>query len=288
MIRRLLIANRGEIALRIVRACRELGIESIAVYSDVDALAPHVLAADRAVAIGPAPASDSYLSIARIVDAARGSGADAVHPGYGFLSENAAFASACAEAGLAFVGPPAEAMARMGSKIEARRIAAEAGAPIVPGETPTDQSNAGVRTAIDRVGLPALIKASAGGGGTRHADRARRQRRRLSDRRRATRSLGGIRRRDAVRRASHRRRAARRDPGVRGQPRQRGPSVRARLLGAAAAPESPRGESLACADRRPACADDRCGRRRRARRGVSQRRHARVPRLGRAASTSWK
>ena len=165
MIHRLLIANRGEIALRIVRACRELGVESVAVHSDVDALAPHVLAADRAIAIGPAPASDSYLSIPRIVDAARASGADAIHPGYGFLSENPAFASACADAGLAFVGPPAAAMARMGSKIEARRIAAAAGAPIVPGETPADQSNAGVRAAIEGVGFPALIKASAGGGG---------------------------------------------------------------------------------------------------------------------------
>jgi len=165
MIRRLLIANRGEIALRIVRACRELGVESVGVHSDADAFSPHVLAADRAVAIGPAPAAESYLSIPRVIAAARESGADAIHPGYGFLSENPSFAAACADAGLAFVGPPASAMARMGSKIEARAIAAAAGAPIVPGDTPADQSNAGVRAAIDRVGFPALIKASAGGGG---------------------------------------------------------------------------------------------------------------------------
>ena len=165
MIRRLLIANRGEIAVRIIRACRELGIESVAVYSDADASAPHVLVADRAIAIGPAPPAASYLSIAKVIDAARAVGADAIHPGYGFLSENAAFADACTTAGLVFVGPPAAAIARMGNKIEARRLAADAGVPIVPGETPEDQSDAGVRRAIDGVGLPALIKAAAGGGG---------------------------------------------------------------------------------------------------------------------------
>ena len=165
MIKRLLIANRGEIALRIIRACRELGIESVAVYSEADARAPHVAAADRAIPIGPAPASHSYLSIPRILDAARASAADAIHPGYGFLSENAAFAGACADAGLVFVGPPASVIAQMGSKIDARRLISRARVPIVPGETPVDQSDAGIRAAVDRVGLPALIKASAGGGG---------------------------------------------------------------------------------------------------------------------------
>jgi acetyl/propionyl-CoA carboxylase alpha subunit len=165
MIRRLLIANRGEIALRIIQACRELGIESVAVYSNADAHAPHAAAADRALAIGPSPAVQSYLSIPRLLDAARASGADAIHPGYGFLSENAAFAGACAQAGLVFVGPPAAAITRMGSKIEARRLVSAAGVPIVPGETPADQSDRGIRNAVERVGLPALIKASAGGGG---------------------------------------------------------------------------------------------------------------------------
>jgi acetyl-CoA carboxylase biotin carboxylase subunit len=165
LIRRLLIANRGEIALRIIHACRELGIESVAVHSDADARAPHALAADRAVPIGPAPASESYLSIPRIIEAARSSEADAVHPGYGFLSENAGFADACARAGIIFVGPPASVIARMGSKIAARGIAGAAGVPVVPGETPGDQSDAGVTAAVERVGLPALIKASAGGGG---------------------------------------------------------------------------------------------------------------------------
>ena len=165
MIRRLLIANRGEIAVRIIRACRELGVESVAVYSDADARAPHAVAADRAIAIGPAPARDSYLSIPRIIDAAQQSSADGVHPGYGFLAENAAFADACAEAGLVFVGPPASVIARMGSKIDARRVAQSAGVAIVPGEAPVDQSDSGVADALHRVGLPAMIKASAGGGG---------------------------------------------------------------------------------------------------------------------------
>ncbi len=124
-----------------------------------------MLAADRAVAIGPAAAAESYLSIPRVVDAALASGADAVHPGYGFLSENAAFARACTGAGLTFVGPPADVIAQLGSKINARRLVSAAGVPVVPGETPHDQSDRGLRTAVERVGLPALIKASAGGGG---------------------------------------------------------------------------------------------------------------------------
>jgi len=165
VIRRLLIANRGEIAVRLARACRELGVESVMVYSDADARAAHVAAGDRAVRIGSAAAAESYLNIAALIDAARTSGADAVHPGYGFLSENAAFARACAEAGLVFVGPPADVIARMGSKIEARRIAMEANVPVVPGQTPTDQGDEGLVAAIEAVGLPALVKASAGGGG---------------------------------------------------------------------------------------------------------------------------
>src|SRR5580765_5288270 len=165
MLKRLLVANRGEIAVRIIRSCRELGVESIAVYSSADAGAPHTLIADRAIAIGPAPASDSYLSIPGIIRAAQSAGADAIHPGYGFLSENPRFAEACAAAGIIFVGPPSQAIARMGSKIEARRLAAAAGVPVVPGETLDDQSDRSIAAAIDRIGLPALIKASAGGGG---------------------------------------------------------------------------------------------------------------------------
>jgi 3-methylcrotonyl-CoA carboxylase alpha subunit len=165
VIRRLLIANRGEIALRIIRACRELGIEAVAIYSDADRRAAHVRAADFAVRVGPPAASDSYLNIAAVIDAARATRADAVHPGYGFLSENAAFADACERAGAIFVGPPAEAIAKMGSKIAARALMQRAGVPVVPGQTPADQSDAGIIAAATAVGLPVLVKASAGGGG---------------------------------------------------------------------------------------------------------------------------
>jgi len=165
MIRRLLIANRGEIAVRIMRACRELGISTVAVYSDADADAAHVRAADVAVHLGAAPARESYLDAAKVIAAARASGADAIHPGYGFLSERAHFARACEEAGLIFVGPPATSLEKMGSKIGARRLMIAAGVPVVPGETPADQSDQSLQDALTRVGFPALIKPSAGGGG---------------------------------------------------------------------------------------------------------------------------
>jgi acetyl-CoA carboxylase biotin carboxylase subunit len=164
-IRRLLIANRGEIALRVIRACREMRIEAVAIYSDADAAAPHVRAADSAMRVGPAPAAESYLDIGAILDAARKAGADAVHPGYGFLSERAAFADACAGAGLVFVGPPAAAIEAMGSKIGARRLMERAGVRVVPGGTPPDQTDAGIAAAAREVGFPVLVKASAGGGG---------------------------------------------------------------------------------------------------------------------------
>ncbi len=165
MFRRILIANRGEIAVRVIRACRELGIESVAVYSDADAGALHVSLADRAVRIGPAPATESYLSGDAVLAAARSAGADAIHPGYGFLSENHAFAAACEAAGVAFVGPRADVIARMGSKVAARLAASLAGVPVVPGETPADQGDAALAGAARRLGFPVLIKPSEGGGG---------------------------------------------------------------------------------------------------------------------------
>ena len=165
MFQRLLIANRGEIAVRIIRTCETLGIETVAVHSEADRNARHVAEADAAVAIGEAPSSRSYLSIDRLIDAARATGADAVHPGYGFLSENAAFAAACSDAGLTFVGPSAAVIARFGSKIEARRAARAAGVATVPGVEPADQSPAGIVAAVRATGLPALLKPSAGGGG---------------------------------------------------------------------------------------------------------------------------
>jgi acetyl-CoA carboxylase biotin carboxylase subunit len=162
---RLLVANRGEIAVRVMRACRELGVETVAVYSEADRNALHVQTADRAVLIGPSPAADSYLVIPRLIQAALDTGAHAVHPGYGFLSENAAFAQACVDSGLIFVGPPPDVIARMGSKIAARRLMQSHGVPVVPGVVPGDQSDESLLHAIESVGYPALVKPSAGGGG---------------------------------------------------------------------------------------------------------------------------
>jgi acetyl-CoA carboxylase biotin carboxylase subunit len=164
-IRRVLIANRGEIAIRIARACYEAGIGTVAVYSDADAGAPHVTAADEAVRIGPAAPAESYLNIAALIGAARERDCDAIHPGYGFLSERSAFARACEEAGIIFIGPAADTIDRMGSKVGARELMERAGVPVVPGATPADQSNEGVLAAVGAIGFPCLVKASAGGGG---------------------------------------------------------------------------------------------------------------------------
>lgn len=165
MIRKLLIANRGEIACRIIRTCREMGIATVAVYSDADARALHVEMADEAVRVGAAPAAESYLNITAIITAAIWSGADAVHPGYGFLAENERFAQAVIDAGLIFIGPPPSVIEAMGSKREAKRIAIEAGVPVVPGYNDADQSDARLIAAADEIGYPIMVKASAGGGG---------------------------------------------------------------------------------------------------------------------------
>ena len=164
-IRRLLIANRGEIAVRIARAAREAGIVPLGIYSEVDAHAYHLEFMDDAACVGPAPAAQSYLDIARVTEAARELRADAVHPGYGFLSERAPFARAVREAGLIFVGPTPEAIAAMGDKIEAKRRAREHDVPVVPGYDGADQSPAALRSEAERIGTPVLVKASAGGGG---------------------------------------------------------------------------------------------------------------------------
>ena len=163
--KRVLVANRGEIALRIIRACHEEGLEAVAVYSAVDRTAPYVRAADLAVPIGPAAPAQSYLSIERLITAARESGADAIHPGYGFLAERAAFAEAVERAGLIFVGPPSSAISAMGDKTEARRRMEAAGVPIVPGSTMPAGDVAGARRAADQIGYPIMVKAAAGGGG---------------------------------------------------------------------------------------------------------------------------
>jgi 3-methylcrotonyl-CoA carboxylase alpha subunit len=165
MFKRVLIANRGEIAVRIMRACRELGLATVAVYSEADGRALHVRMADSAVLIGPPPAAQSYLCGERIIEAALATGVEAIHPGYGFLSENANFARMCRAAGLVFVGPPPEAIEAMGGKIGARQLAVAAGVPVAPGYNGADQRGATLLAEAERIGYPLLIKASAGGGG---------------------------------------------------------------------------------------------------------------------------
>ncbi|MFD4045246.1 acetyl/propionyl/methylcrotonyl-CoA carboxylase subunit alpha [Streptomyces sp. NPDC058611] len=160
-----LVANRGEIAVRVIRTLRQLGIRSVAVFSDADADARHVREADTAVRIGPAAAAESYLSVERLLEAARRTGAEAVHPGYGFLAENAAFAAACADAGLAFIGPPASAISLMGDKIRAKETVKAAGVPVVPGSSGSGLSDAELVAASREIGMPVLLKPSAGGGG---------------------------------------------------------------------------------------------------------------------------
>ena len=162
---KILIANRGEIAVRVIRACRDLGIHAVAVYSDADRLAPHVRLADEAYRIGGPQARESYLVVENILDAARKSGAQAIHPGYGFLSENTDFARACQDAGIVFIGPPPEAIEAMGEKTAARRLMSEAGVPVVPGElTPLPDAAVMLRRA-EEIGFPVMLKAAGGGGG---------------------------------------------------------------------------------------------------------------------------
>ena len=165
MFEKILIANRGEIAVRIARACREMGISPVAVYSDADRASLHVRVADQAIRIGPPPSSESYLLINKIIDAAKKSGAEAIHPGYGFLSENAEFAEAVEQSGLVLVGPPASAMRLMGSKTNARKIAQASGAPVVPGTVSPLESIEHAERVSDEVGYPVMLKAALGGGG---------------------------------------------------------------------------------------------------------------------------
>ena len=164
MLKRVLVANRGEVALRVIRACQELEIPAVAVYSDADSEALHVRHADEAVNIGPPPAGKSYLNIEALLEAARKSGAEAIHPGYGFLAENARFAAACRDADITFVGPSAEAIEKMGNKSAARQIALDAGVPVVPGSEGPASADQALETAED-IGYPVMVKAAAGGGG---------------------------------------------------------------------------------------------------------------------------
>ena len=165
MINKVLIANRGEIAVRIIRACREMGIETVAVYSEADASSLHVQLADEAVCIGPAPSKDSYLNMENILSATLISGADAIHPGFGFLSENAKFAEMCRQCNMTFIGPSPELIHRMGNKSEARKTMIKAKVPVIPGtKEPVYDVRTG-RKMADEIGYPVMIKASSGGGG---------------------------------------------------------------------------------------------------------------------------
>jgi acetyl-CoA carboxylase, biotin carboxylase subunit len=169
MFKKILIANRGEIAVRIMRTCREMGIDTVAIYSDVDATALHVMSADEAVLLGPAEPLQSYLNIEKIIKAAKDTGAEAIHPGYGFLAENADFAGACQENGIIFIGPPSGVIENLGDKIIARKIMSENGVPITPGialgMTVDSTDHAALASAADKLGYPVLVKAAAGGGG---------------------------------------------------------------------------------------------------------------------------
>ncbi|NIN70540.1 MAG: acetyl-CoA carboxylase biotin carboxylase subunit [Gemmatimonadetes bacterium] len=165
MFQKVLIANRGEIALRVIRACRELGIPTVAVHSEADRESLHVRFADEDICIGPPPAQDSYLNIPRIIAAAEITGADAIHPGYGFLAENAEFAEICEASDLVFIGPTAEQIRRMGDKVAARRTMAEAGVPVIPGSEDAISDQRAARSAAEEIGFPVMIKAAAGGGG---------------------------------------------------------------------------------------------------------------------------
>src|SRR5581483_9016974 len=165
-ITKVLVANRGEIAVRVIRACRELGIDTVAVYSDADRAALHVRYANEAYHIGPPPARESYLVIDKIIDVARRSGADAIHPGYGFLSEREAFAQACMDAGIIFIGPRPHSIRLMGDKQEARRTVKAAGVPVIPGtEQERELSDEELSNAASKIGFPIMVKAAAGGGG---------------------------------------------------------------------------------------------------------------------------
>ena len=238
MIGCLLIANRGEIARRIMRTARRLGVRTIAVYSDADAAAPHVREADAAVAIGASAAQDSYLAQDRILEAAQQSGAEAIHPGYGFLSENADFAEAVIAAGLIWVGPPPAAIRAMGRKDAAKRLMNKAGVPTTPGYLGEDQTEAGLAREAAAIGWPVLIKAVAGGGGKGMRKVATPAEFGCGARIGQARGRGGFRRRPGFPGEVYRSAAAYRGAGLWRSPRESRSPLRARLFNPTALPES--------------------------------------------------
>ena len=238
MFDKILIANRGEIALRVLRACRELGIQTVAVHSTADADAMHVRLADESVCIGPPPARDSYLNIPAIVSACEITGAEAVHPGYGFLSENAKFAEILTEHGIKFIGPSAENIRTMGDKIEAKRTAKALGIPVVPGsDGGVSDVDEGKRIARD-IGYPVIIKATAGGGGRGMKVARNEAEMEIAVEHGADRGQGGLRQWRSLYREISGKAAAHRNPGAGRWARQCGASGRARLLAAAPPPEN--------------------------------------------------
>ena len=274
---KILIANRGEIACRVTRTAKALGYRTVAVFSDADAGALHVRQADEAVRIGPPPAQESYLNIEALLAAAKLAGADAVHPGYGFLSENAAFAEACTKAGLVFIGPPAAAIDAMGNKARAKALMEAAGVPVVPGYRGADQSDETLIAEGRRIGFPLMVKAAAGGGG--RGMRLVAAAEDLAAGAGAQPFRGGkrLRLRRTDPRAGDRRRPPRRDPDLCRPARQRHPSRRTRLLDPAPAPESHRGDPLPGGLDRTARANGRSRGRGGTRHRLRRRRHRRVP-----------
>ena len=282
MFEKILIANRGEIACRVIRTCRRLGIKTVAVYSEADVDAPHVRMAEEAVAIGPPPAVESYLRIDRIVDAARRTGAQAVHPGYGFLSENPVFAEALEAEGIVFIGPPASAIRLMGDKLEAKRLAAAAGVTIVPGHAEAVREPGLAARIAAGIGYPVMVKAAAGGGGKgmRIALNERDLREALE--RAAERGALVLRRRPRVPREVRSRAAPHRDPGPGRPARQHALPGRARMLDPAPPSEGHRGGAEPVPRRRHAAGHGRAGGGARARSRLPLGRHGRVHRRCRA------
>ena len=275
-VKRVLIANRGEIAARILRACRVAGLEAVAVYSTADRDAPYLSQADRAVCIGPPAAARSYLLADALLAAALGTGCDAIHPGYGFMAENAGFARRCAEHGLTFIGPSPEAIELMGDKIAGRAAAIASGVPVVPGsDASITDTDAAKRGAAD-IGYPLLLKASAGGGGRGHAGGERAVRARVAARRGRRRGASRVLRLAHLHGALLPAGPPRRGPGLRRPARQPRAPRRARLQRAAAPPEARRGIPVARAPSRAARRDLRRRGQPRARGRLRERRHRRV------------
>ncbi len=285
MFSRVLVANRGEIAVRVIRAIHELGAEAVAVYSTADHDALHVRLADRAVCIGPPSASESYLRISNVIAAAETTGCEAIHPGYGFLSENPAFVRACEENDLVFVGPDADVMERMGDKARAKAEMKAAGVPLVPG-TEGGASLDEVRTAAAELGFPVLLKAVSGGGGKgmRLVHGPEELEAAYSTAR--AEAEAAFSRRVALPREGARPRAPRRGPGALRQGRRRADARRARMLDPAATPEARRGVSLAGAGSRHPRGDGSGGRARVPHDRLRERRHVRVPARSRTARST--